>query len=71
MTQLVPDVEAFPGHIACDGATKSEIVVPVFDDTGRKVGVLDVDCETASGFDETDRVALERLASMVGKACAW
>lgn len=60
-TQLVPDVHAFPGHIACDGRSQSEIVVPVFDRTGALIAVFDVDSEKKGTFDETDRLHLERL----------
>jgi L-methionine (R)-S-oxide reductase len=60
-TQLVPDVEAFPGHIACDSRSQSEIVVPVFDEAGRLIAVFDVDSEAKAAFDETDRTWLERI----------
>jgi GAF domain-containing protein len=63
-TQVVEDVHAFPGHIACDAATNSEIVVPVFDgDT--LIGVLDVDSTRAAAFDENDKIALERIVSLI------
>lgn len=52
--QLVPDVHAFPGHIACDSRSASEIVVPVFDAEGRLIAVFDVDSEQKAAFDETD-----------------
>lgn len=61
-TILVPDVEAFPGHIACDSATRSEIVVPITV-SGKLIGVLDVDSPSASRFDEDDRHGLEKLVS--------
>lgn len=67
-TQLVPDVEAFPGHIACDAGSKSEIVVPIIKD-GDVVGVLDVDCAMLNGFDEVDRKWMEKLAEIVAKSC--
>ncbi|KAH6697133.1 GAF domain-like protein [Plectosphaerella plurivora] len=73
-TQLVPDVEAFPGHIACDGDSKSEIVVPIFSGTGderRVVAIIDIDCAELGGFDEVDRVWLERLADLLEKSCVW
>lgn len=60
-TVVVPDVEAFPGHIACDGRSRSEIVVPVFDRTDRLIAVLDVDSEQLGTFDDEDRTGLERL----------
>lgn len=58
-TQLVEDVHAFPGHIACDSRSNSEIVVPVFDESGTLAAVLDVDSEAYGAFDETDKTALE------------
>jgi GAF domain-containing protein len=62
---IVPDVHKFPGHIACDSRSNSEIVVPVSDREHRLVAVLDVDSTSFGSFDETDRLALERIASMV------
>jgi len=62
-TQLVPDVHAFPGHIACDAASRSEIVVPLFRD-GKVMGVLDVDSPSAGRFTERDRAGLESLARL-------
>lgn len=64
-TQLVPDVHAFPGHIACDGASNSEIVVPIFDKSGDVVGVLDIDSPCLSRFDEEDREGLEGFARII------
>lgn len=60
-TVVVPDVHAFPGHIACDGRSRSEIVVPVFGRNGELIAVLDIDSDKPATFDETDRVALERI----------
>ena len=60
-TQVIVDVHAFPGHIACDARSESEIVVPVRDRSGAVVAVLDVDSEERAAFDELDREALERL----------
>jgi GAF domain-containing protein len=62
-TVVVPDVQKFPGHIACDSASKSEIVVPLvrFD---RVIGVLDLDSPNLSRFDEEDRRGLEALADV-------
>ena len=60
-TQLVPDVHAFPGHIACDSRSASEIVVPVFDAAGALIGVFDVDATEPAAFDETDRRGLEAI----------
>ena len=64
-TQLVADVHAFPGHIACDAASASEIVVPVFDAAGEVVAVLDVDSTVPAAFDETDRAHLEALVALL------
>ena len=58
-TQLVPDVDAFPGHIACAASTRSEIVVPICDADGRLTAVLDIDSDTPDNFDEHDRAELE------------
>ncbi|PMD23742.1 GAF domain-like protein [Hyaloscypha hepaticicola] len=69
-TQLVPDVDAFPGHIACDGDSKSEIVVPILVN-GRVVAIVDIDCAEIEGFDEVDKRALEDLASLLARACDW
>ena len=62
-TQLVPDVHAFPGHIACDSASQSEIVVPLIKD-GVLIGVLDVDSPVLDRFDDTDKAAFERIAEL-------
>jgi L-methionine (R)-S-oxide reductase len=85
-TQLVPDIDLFPGHIACDGASMSEIVVPVFragkkcakqgektngDEVGEVVAIIDVDCMVKNGFDEVDKRALEELAEVLGRSCDW
>src|SRR6187455_2984186 len=64
-TMLVPDVEAFPGHIACSSASRSEIVVPVFKNN-EVVMVLDVDSDKLNDFDETDKAYLEKLAVQIG-----
>lgn len=66
-TLIVPDVDAFPGHIACSSASRSEIVVPVFDKNENVVGVLDVDSDLLDDFDETDRIYLEKLCRMIGE----
>ena len=60
-SSIVPDVHAFPGHIACDSRTNSEIVVPVFDANGALAAILDVDSEQADAFDEVDRLGLENI----------
>ena len=60
-TVIVPDVEQFPGHIACSSASKSEIVVPVFGIDGKVTAVLDIDSDELGTFDETDRKYLEEI----------
>ena len=62
-TQIVADVHAFPGHIACDSRSNSEIVVPVFDAAGRLIAVFDVDSTVFGSFDEVDAEWLERILS--------
>lgn len=81
---LVPNVDEYPGHIACDGETKSEVVIPLVArwteqapgqegrrTTERALGVLDLDCLALGGFDEDDRAGLERIAQLVIDACDW
>ncbi|MCU0353368.1 MAG: GAF domain-containing protein [Cytophagales bacterium] len=65
-TVLVPDVEQFPGHIACSSASKSEIVVPVFKN-GAVFGVLDVDSDRLDDFNEADKIGLERIIRILEK----
>lgn len=65
-TIVVPDVERFPGHIACSSASRSEIVVPIIK-SGEVIGVLDVDSERLSAFDETDVICLERVVAFLTK----
>lgn len=60
-TVIVPDVHEFPGHIACDSRSESEIVVPVFDRAGALIGVFDVDSDRKAMFDDMDRRALEAI----------
>ena len=60
-TRLVSDVRAFPGHIACDARSRSEIVVPVLDEKGGLIAVLDVDSDQVDSFDEIDRTYLEKI----------
>jgi len=60
-TVIVSDVEAFPGHIVCDARAKSEIVVPVFDQTGALIAVMDVDSAKRGAFDDADARGLERI----------
>lgn len=73
-TILVPEVDLYPGHIACDGETKSEIVCPLildFEGGARILGVLDLDCLAPKGFDNEDKVGLEKIAKLIVKACNW
>ena len=65
-TQVVPDVEQFPGHIACSPLSKSEIGVPVIADD-EVIGVLDIDSDQLATFDETDRIYLEKLGDVLVK----
>ena len=60
-TQVVEDVNAFPGHIACDSASQSEIVVPMYTPDGALIGVFDVDSPVVGRFDDEDRAGMERL----------
>ncbi|THD78522.1 MAG: GAF domain-containing protein [Phenylobacterium sp.] len=64
-TQVVDDVGAFPGHIACDSRSASEIVVPVIDRAGALIGVFDVDSEAPAAFDDLDAEWLERILKQV------
>jgi len=64
-TQVVPDVHAFPGHIACDSRSASEIVVPVRDASGALIAVFDVDAIEPAAFDATDQEWLERILGKV------
>ena len=66
-TIIVPDVDAFPGHIACSNASRSEIVVPIYDTKNNIVGVLDVDSDVLDDFDEVDQIYLEKLCGMIGE----
>lgn len=61
---IVPDVEEFPGHIACSSLSRSEIVIPIFKDEDI-IGVLDIDSKELSTFDETDRVWLEKISALL------
>lgn len=63
-TVIVADVEKFPGHIACSSASRSEIVVPVFEDS-RVTAVLDIDSDKTDTFDETDKEWLEKICGMI------
>ncbi|MCD4748827.1 MAG: GAF domain-containing protein [Thermoanaerobaculales bacterium] len=64
-TVIVADVEKFPGHIPCDGRTRSEIVVPLFGPDGKPIGVLDVDSHRADHFDDVDREGFESITRML------
>ncbi|WP_270089448.1 GAF domain-containing protein [Sphingobacterium sp. SYP-B4668] len=63
-TLIVPDVEAFPGHIACSSLSKSEIVLPLRKD-GRVIGVLDIDSDSLDSFDKEDAIHLEKILSFI------
>ena len=64
-TLVVPDVEAFPGHIACSSLSRSEIVVPIFDARGEVKAVLDIDSKELGTFDTTDQQHLEEIAAAI------
>lgn len=64
-TQVVPDVEQFPGHIACSSESRSEIVVPMFDTDGNVTAVLDIDSRDLATFDQVDQCYLERLVALM------
>lgn len=66
-TIIVPNVEAFPGHIACSSLSRSEIVVPVFDTMGKCRCVIDVDSVELGSFDDTDKKYLEQIASLMAE----
>ena len=63
-TVVVEDVETFPGHIACDAASRSEVVVPLQDGEGTLIGVLDIDSPVPGRFDARDAAGLEKLAAV-------
>jgi L-methionine (R)-S-oxide reductase len=69
-TQLVADVHQFPGHIACDGGSNSEIVVPMLLD-GKVIGVIDLDSYSFDRFDEREQQALEKIAQLLVQQCDW
>lgn len=62
---VVPEVEAFPGHIACDSRSQSEIVIPLYDTQNNLVGVLDVDSKDLNSFDDVDAQELEKIVRLV------
>jgi L-methionine (R)-S-oxide reductase len=67
-TVIVPDVSLFPGHIACNSLSKSEIVIPVFDKSNKVFAVLDVDSKKLSTFDEIDASALEEIVKLLAES---
>ncbi|ODM17587.1 hypothetical protein SI65_07262 [Aspergillus cristatus] len=69
-TVVVDDVMAFPGHIACDAESRSEVVVPILVG-GETVAIIDIDCTEEKGFDEVDRKHLETLAGVLAEGCDW
>ena len=69
-TELVPDVHAFPGHIACDSASRSEIVIPIRSGD-RITGVLDIDSPIPGRFDEEDQKGLEEFVLVLQEGCNW
>lgn len=69
-TVVVPDVHLFPGHIACDGASRSEIVVPLVKN-GLLLGVLDIDSPVRARFSDEDRAVLERFARILAEEIRW
>ncbi|MCB0401076.1 MAG: GAF domain-containing protein [Flavobacteriales bacterium] len=64
---LVPDVDAFPGHIACSSASRSEIVLPVINTSGEVTLVLDIDSDKLNDFDETDKKYLMKIVELINK----
>ena len=70
-TIIVPDVEQFPGHIACSSLSRSEIVVPVHNSDGEVVAVLDIDSKELNTFDETDKTHLEKIVEDISKSLNW
>jgi GAF domain-containing protein len=63
--QLVPDVDAFPGHIACASSTRSELVLPVWNRAGALLGVFDLDSDLPAAFDDADAAALAAILAAV------
>ena len=70
-TVIVPDVDQFPGHIACSSLSRSEIVVPIHSNDGKVVAVLDIDSKDLNTFDETDKHYLEQLVKAISKNVVW
>lgn len=69
-TLVVPNVDDFAGHIACSSASRSEIVVPIFDASGNPVGILDVDSDKLDDFSDVDAAGLERIAAIISENLA-
>ena len=70
----MPNVDLYPGHIACDGETKSELVCPLIlrqDGVETILGVFDLDCLAEGGFDTEDQVGLEKVVQLIINACDW
>jgi L-methionine (R)-S-oxide reductase len=70
-SQLVEDVHQFPGHIACDSNSNSEVVIPIFKEDNKLVGVIDIDCPDKNGFSQSDVDGLEKFAKLLAKYCDW
>lgn len=70
-TLVVPNVHEFPGHIACDSASRSEIVIPLINDAGKVLGVLDIDSPFPGRFTAADAEILEQLAHLAVSSCDW
>jgi len=70
-SQVVPDVHAFPGHIACDPRSRSEIVVPIVAGDKTVTAVLDLDSDRVATFDEEDRAGLEAVAELLARVIDW
>ena len=70
-TVIVPDVEQFPGHIACSSLSRSEIVVPIHNSDGNVVAVLDIDSRDLNTFDDTDKFYLEKLVMNISQSLEW
>lgn len=70
-TQVVPDVHQFPGHIACDSDSRSEVVVPMLDGRGNVVAVLDMDSPVENRFGPDEVEALEAMAGLAAEHCDW
>lgn len=68
-TVIVEDVHAFPGHITCDGRSRSEIVLPVFDAHGTLIAVFDIDSDRPAAFDHSDQIGLEQLLTWFTRVC--